>query len=129
MAANKTVKFIYGFGVLAALIMFYLFYDYTLIKKGPLDLVEKENPKISILFDSLLMKEIHQYESGWYEGCPPSAATRVKDFFKTIKQVETYVRFGTESSRSKNDILLRLELNNGTKKELDTGVDYYGGYG
>ncbi len=105
----------------------YLIYDTTSIKKNEFDIVNKENPKLISIFNNQLQPEIARYKSGWYPGAIATAYIRIEDFFKSVRQIETYTTYGFGSSLNHNGIEIKITYNDGRVVEnIYTGIHWNG---
>ncbi len=116
---------------LTSFLFYKFFYTSFGVHKSPQDIVDKENPKLVELFNIQLGKEIDRYKSGWYAGCIPDAYKRVDSLFKTIKQIESYTRYGLKSTQRFNKVEVNITYNNGkidTKLYTDISVQTQYGF-
>jgi len=82
-------------------------------EKGPYDIVDQQNDKVGILFDNVVAQERNYIKEGGYDGIMPTSVTRMDEYMKTIKYIESYASKGTESDNKFNDIEVRITFNNG----------------
>ena len=118
-------------GVLTALFVsvFVVFQPFK-AKKGVFDVLDKENSKISILYENILKEETDRINRNWYGGIMSTATEQIDKFHKTLKEVESYASKGTESSDKYNKVEVKMLFNDGSSvTELYTGKRVLQSYG
>ena len=105
------------------------FYFFTLIFivncgiNGTVDIVDKQNDKVGVLFEQAIAKEKQRIESKWYDGLMPSCTKQMGEYFKSIKIIESYASEGLSSNDKFNNLEVRITFNDGkVVEELYTGV-------
>lgn len=135
METTKNKGPMVGLGILLVLVVTGLFLYFTgmadgLIpgsSKSPLDVPDKENPKMVALFNRQLDYHLGQYDTVQCPGCIAAAQQRVAAFYQSLKTIESHTRYGMQSSRAHNAIEVKLTFNDGTvADELYTGISWNG---
>lgn len=102
---------------------FTLLFIISCMGKRTIDIVDKQNDKVGILFEQAISKEKQRIESKWYNGLMPSCTKRMEEYFKSIKIIESYASEGTSSNDKFNKLEVRITFNDGkVVEELYTGV-------
>lgn len=99
----------------------YSFYDNEFtIKRNEFDIVDKENEKLISLFNTAYNGE-RKMNSGdeFSPGCKKTAPIRIDSFFNTIKEIETYTKYGVASSRLRNGVLIKIVYADG---KIEDGI-------
>jgi hypothetical protein len=103
----------FGLGAVTIAVMVYFINPYRM-QKTELDELNKSNPKVGVLFDSLAKQEIDRYKGAVeYPGCLPTANLRIEALLKSIKYAETYAKYGSGNSYKYNHLCVRITFNNG----------------
>jgi hypothetical protein len=112
------------------------FWFFTLIfitscaSKDKIDIVDKQNDKVGILFEQAIEKEKLRIENKFYAGLMPSCTKRIDEYFKSIRIIESYASKGTSSKDKFNKLQVRIIFNDGkVAEELYTGVRVVQAYG
>jgi hypothetical protein len=106
---------------LALVALFFITYEF-MSSKSEFDMVDKENSKIVVMMNEQIKYNVNQYNTNDSDAfgpvsncktCLPTAKKKVEDYLKTIKQVESYARYGVTSTQYRNLIELKITFNNG----------------
>jgi hypothetical protein len=121
--SSKQRLLVWGISLAAGgLFAYYLFNKTFGVKKGPYDVVDKENAKIGVLFEQLRKAEMDRYASNWYPGIMPTATQQADTYLKTLRAIESYASHGTKSNYKFNYLEVKLEFTDGrTVKKRYTG--------
>jgi hypothetical protein len=103
----------FGLGIIVIAVVIY-FIRPSRMQKTELDVLDKSNPKVCVLFDSLAKQEIERYKGSIsYPGCLPTANERIEALFKSIKFAEMYAEFGSGNSYRFNYLCVKITFNDG----------------
>ena len=102
---------------------FTLLFIVSCMDKRTIDIVDKQNDKVGVLFEQAIAKEKQRIESKWYDGLMPSCTKQMDEYFKSIKIIESYASEGLSSNDKFNNLEVRITFNDGkVVEELYTGV-------
>jgi hypothetical protein len=110
--------------------IFTLIFITSCAPKDKIDIVDKQNDKVGILFEQAVTKEKLSIENKFYAGLMPSCTKRIEEYFKSIKIIESYASKGTSSKDKFNKLQVRITFNDGkVAEELYTGIRVVQAYG
>lgn len=82
--------------------------------KSEWDVIDKENPKLVAMANEQFDRLIENHtKSSFYPGYNEHSHINAQKFFNSLRSAETYARHGVMSTKSRNNIYLKLEFNNG----------------
>ncbi len=103
--------------------LFTLLFIASCMDKSTIDIVDKQNDKVGILFEQAIATEKLRIENKFYAGLMPSCTKRIDEYFKSIKIIESYASEGTSSKDKFNKLQVRITFSDGkVVEELYTGV-------
>ncbi|MFL9833573.1 hypothetical protein [Chryseobacterium terrae] len=104
-------------------ILFYFIVFEIKWQNSVLDIPNQQNDKIINMMNIAIDKEIDNHtKSSFSPGLIPESRQSTIDFLKQIKSIESYTRYGVESSRARNNLELKIVFNNGKEvSEVYTG--------
>lgn len=86
--------------------------SFSFFSKSKYDVVDKVNPKMTVLVNQELDRMVSEYGSGMY-AYRPEAPANLEKFYRELKTIETYSRHGTNSIMGYNGIRANLIFQNG----------------
>lgn len=122
MAKNSSTIIILITTGVAVAVGYFLFTN-LFTSRSEFDKPEKENPKIITMFDKQLKAKIEDYEqNSFHPGYLPTAQQHVASYLRTITKIESYSRYGVNSSRPHNAIEVSVTFKDGlVAEDLYTG--------
>jgi hypothetical protein len=110
--------------------LFTLLFIASCTDKRTIDIVDKQNDKVGILFEQAIATEKLRIENKFYAGLMPSSTKQIDEYFKSIKMIESYASEGTSSKDKFNKLEVRITFSDGkVAEELYTGVRVVDAYG
>lgn len=101
----------------------YLFLGNPFGSQSESDKTDRRNDKIISMFNAQIDQQIENHtQSTMYPGYTGESRKNTVSYLKTIKTIESYARYGVQSTRPRNYLELNIAFNDGTTaKEVYTG--------
>jgi len=112
-------KFILGILVLAGTFCFFYLKDFSI--KNELDTPNKSNDQAVEIFNNEVEFQIEGLRRSLAKPMIAEGEKNLYDYMKTIKTIETYARYGVNSTENRNQLRVKVTFNDG--KILDQHTD------